>query len=179
MSGQVTVRWWCAAWALSVALPVTRVTAQEFQPPRSGAESGTRFGLFGFGVRTGVDLTAPRQLVIGLELDVGSLFTERLRLRPSGEVGVDGDDSYVVSLEGLYRFAGDDEPTVPYVGLGFSIAGHDRCGLDSDCPDVWANVVIAFERRFRSTFNWLIEYHGMDLLRRHRLYVGLATRRGG
>jgi len=47
-----------------------------------------------------------------------------------------------------------------------------------DCPDVWANVVFGFELHYRSTYNWLLEYHGMDALRRHRFYIGLTTRRG-
>jgi hypothetical protein len=38
--------------------------------------------------------------------------------------------------------------------------------------------VFGFEMHYRSTFNWLLEYHGMDALRRHRVYIGLTTRRG-
>jgi hypothetical protein len=173
MRGQVSALLLLVAAACAAA-------GQEFQPPRSGAAGGgTRVGLFGFGVRTGVDFTTPRQLVLGATLDIGNLFIDRLRLRPSGEIGVDGADSYVVSFEGVYRFAPDDEPTIPYLGIGLSVAGHDGCGLDPDCPDLWANLVLGFERRFRATFNWLLEYHAMDAWRRHRLYLGLVTRRGG
>jgi len=39
-------------------------------------------------------------------------------------------------------------------------------------------VVFGLELHYRSTFNWLLEYHGMDVLRRHRIYVGFTTRRG-
>lgn len=163
------------ALAVAVARPAA---AQEFQPPRSADGGGTRFGLFGFGVHTGVELGSPAQLVLGAALDVGNVLSDRLRLRASGEVGIDGDDTYVGSLEALYRLAGDDEPTVPYLGMGLSLAGHDACGTDPGCPAVWANLVLGFEGRFRSTFNWMLEYHAMDLVRRHRLYIGLVTRRG-
>jgi hypothetical protein len=165
----------------AVAVVLSRPSAaQEFQPPRAaGAGEGTRFGLYGFGMRGGLDLTGPSRLVLGATLDLGNLFTDRLRVRASGEVGIDGQDSYVGSGELLYRFAGDAEPTVPYLGGGVSLAGHDNCGADRDCPDLWVNLVFGFERRFRSTFNWVLEYHPMDRLRRHRFYLGLTTRRGG
>lgn len=166
-----------AALVLILARPVA---AQEFQPPRTGdGAGGTRIGLFGFGVRSGLELSAPSQLVLGVTLDVGNLFTDRLRLRAAGEIGIDGEDSFVGSGEALFRFTPDDELTVPYLGVGLSLAGHDNCGADPDCPDLWVNLVFGFERRFRSTFNWVLEYQGMDALRRHRLYLGLATRRGG
>src|SRR3989442_1212949 len=38
--------------------------------------------------------------------------------------------------------------------------------------------LFGFELHYRSTFNWLLEYHGMDAFRRNRVYVGLTTRRG-
>jgi hypothetical protein len=160
--------------------PLEAVPAQEFQPPRSrSAEAGTRFGLFGFSVHGGAEVTDPVQIVLGAGLDLGNLFTNRFRIRATAEVGIDGEDSFVASAEGLYRFTGDNEPTVPYAGLGMSVAGHDDCGMDDDCPAVWVNIVFGFERRFRSTFNWMVEYHGMDALRRHRFYFGFVTRRGG
>jgi len=153
--------------------------AQQFSPPRSAAAPGTRLGLFGFGVRGGLDFTGDGQLVLGTTLDAGNLFTSRVRLRPSAEIGVfNGDNTYVASLESLWRFTEDEEVATPYVGIGFSFASHERCGADPDCPDLWLNLVFGFELRYRSTFNWLLEYHGMDALRRHRLYVGLTTRRG-
>lgn len=166
------------AVALLGALALGRAAAQQFQPPREGGEDGTRLGLYGFGLRGGLDWS-DGQVVVGAALDVGSLLTERLRLRPSGEIGIDGENSYVASLEALYRFTSDAEPLVPYLGLGASVAGHDDCGADPQCPDGWLNVVFGFERRFRATFNWLVEYHAMDGFRRHRLYFGLTTRRGG
>ncbi len=153
--------------------------AQEFQPPRvrSGA-GGKGLGLYGFGVRGGLDLGS-RQMIFGTTLDIGDLFTPRLRLRPSVELGVfTGENSYVGSLEALYRFTGDDETAIPYIGGGISLAGHADCGRDPNCPNAWVNLVFGFELHYRSTFNWLVEYHPMDALRRNRVYLGLTTRRG-
>lgn len=161
------------------ALALPDAAAQQFSPPKSeGEATGTRIGLYGFGVRTGIDFMG-EQLVLGTTLDLGDLFSSRVRIRPSGEISVfNGANTYVASLESLWRFTDDEEVATPYVGLGFSLAGHDSCGADLDCPDIWLNLVFGFELRYRSTFNWLLEYHGMDALRRHRIYVGLTTRRG-
>src|SRR5207244_4475858 len=129
--------------------------AQEFHPPRvrPAEDRGTRVGLFGFGVRGGVDLADP-QMVFGFTLDAGNLFSPRFRIRPSGEIGVfNGVNSYIGSLEALYRLTGDEQAVTPYAGAGFSIVGHESCGADPDCPDVWANVVVGFELHYRSTFN--------------------------
>jgi len=158
---------------------VASLHAQEFRPPpTAGSESGSRIALLGFGTRGGIDFTGTDQLVIGLTLDLGQLFTNRLRLRPSGEIGVgSGASTYVGSLEALLRFTGDAAPAVPFVGAGVSIVGQERCDSTPDCPDLWFDVTIGFELPFRSTFNWLLEYHGMDALRRHRFYLGLTTRR--
>src|SRR5256886_8783793 len=84
----------------------------------------------------------------------------------------------VGSLEGLYRFTGEGQAVTPYAGGGFSLGGHDRCGADPDCPDVWLNVVVGVELHYRSTFNWLPEYHRLEGLRHNRLYARLTTRRG-
>ena len=165
--------------ALALAAPM-RGAAQEFKPPRvSGASSGTHLGLFGFGVRGGIDLKNRGQVVVGTALDLGDLFSSRVRLRPSGEIGVfNGGNSYVGSLEALYRFTDDDQVAIPYIGTGLSLAGHEHCGADPGCPGVWVNLVFGFELHYKSTFNWLLEYHAMDALRRHRVYIGLTTRRG-
>ena len=162
------------------ALALSDGAAQQFSPPKTaGPSSGTRLGLYGFGMRTGLDLKSDGQLVLGTTLDMGDLFSNRVRIRPSGEIGVfNGQNSYVASLESLWRFTDDEEVATPYVGLGFSVAGHDNCGADPDCPDMWLNLVFGFELHYRSTFNWLLEYHGMDTMRRHRVYIGLTTRRG-
>ena len=161
------------------AITAGSLTAQQFSPPKSGAPGGTRIGVFGFGVRAGIDLKGDGQLVLGTTLDMGNLFSNRVRLRPSAEIGIfNGENSYVASMEALWRFTDDEEVATPYIGTGLSLAGHEACGTDPQCPDVWLNVVFGFELRYRSTFNWLLEYHGMDTMRRHRIYVGLTTRRG-
>lgn len=164
------------------SLATTPGAAQEYQPPADAAatDGGTRLGLDGFGVRGGLDFTHNGRLAVGATLDLGQLFTSRLRLRASAELSVfNGPNVYVGSLETLYYFTGPDERTRPYGGLGLGLAGGAECSADPDCPDVWANVVLGFELRFRPTFNWLLEYHGMDLLRENRIHVGLTTRAGG
>ncbi len=162
---------------LAAAVPLA---AQEFHPPpvrRSG--DGTRLGLFGFGMRGGIDLSGATQLAFGVTLDAGNLGSNRFRLRPSGEVGVfNGDNTYVGSFEALYRFTNDDQVATPYAGGGLSIAGRDHCGNYADCPGLWVDVAVGVEIHYRSTFNWLLEYHAMDAFRHNRLYVGLTTRRG-
>ena len=160
---------------------VSGAVAQEFRPPQVGAKgtTGTRIGLFGFGTRGGIDLRSPSQMVFGVTLDMGDLFSPRVRLRPSGEIGVfNGVNSFVASGEVLYRFTEDDQPAIPYLGTGLSVAGHESCGTDPNCPGIWLNLAFGFELRYRSTFNWLLEYHAMDALRHNRLYIGLTTRRG-
>ena len=167
------------AIALVGVLAVGPLPAQQFSPPSAGTGTGTRIGLFGFGVRSGLDFKGDGQLVLGTTLDVGDLFTSRVRLRPSAEIGVlNGPNTYVGSFETLWRFTEDEEVATPYIGLGVSVAGREGCGTDPACPGLWLNLVFGFELRYRSTFNWLLEYHAMDLMRRHRIYVGLTTRRG-
>ncbi len=165
---------------VAVLLAPARAVCQQFQPPgTTNVEKGTRIGLYGFGVRGGFDLTGHDQFIAGASLDLGNLFTSRIRLRPSAEVGVfNGVHTSVGSFEALFRFTDDNQLVQPYLGSGFSLAGRDECGTVTDCPGVWLNFVFGFELHYRSTFNWLLEYHGMDLLQRHRFYVGLTTRRG-
>lgn len=171
-------------WIVTIGLTLAAslgAGAQEFQPPRvsQGDSVGTRLGLFGFGTRGGIDVSGRSQLVFGTTLDVGNLVNNRVRLRPSGEIGVfNGPNTFAGSLEALFRLTEDDQLAIPYVGLGFSIAGREDCSRIRDCPDFWANFVFGFELHYRSTYNWLLEYHGMDAFRQNRLYVGLTTRRG-
>jgi hypothetical protein len=165
--------------ALVAVLATHTAAAQQFQPPKNGKHGGTRIGLFGFGVRGGVDFRRSGQLVLGSTLDIGDLFSNRLRLRPSAEIGVfNGPNTYVGSLEALWRFTDDEVVATPYIGLGLGVAGRDGCGSDPGCPGLWFNTAFGFELHYRSTFNWLVEYHGMDRMRRHRLFIGLTTRRG-
>ena len=157
------------------------LVAQQFHPPPvpHGSDQGTRLGLFGFGVRAGIDLLGSTQMVFGITLDAGNLVSSRFRLRPSGEIGFFNDqNSYVGSFEALYRFTGDEQMATPYVGAGFSLAGHKSCGSDPNCPALWANLVVGLELHYRSTFNWLLEYHPMNSFHHNRLYAGLTTRRG-
>jgi hypothetical protein len=163
-----------------VTVLATRAAAgQEFVPPKNPKHSGTRIGLFGFGVRGGVDLRGAGQLLLGTTLDVGDLFSNRVRLRPSAEIGVfNGPNTYVGSFDTMWRFTEDEEVANPYIGLGLSVAGREGCGADPQCPDLWLNLTFGFELHYRSTFNWLMEYRAMDAFRRHRVYVGLTTRRG-
>jgi len=164
---------------LVAVLAVQQAGAQQFQPQKSAGHGGTRIGLFGFGVRGGVDFRRSSQLVFGSTLDIGDLFSNRLRLRPSAEIGVfNGPNTYVGNFELLWRFTNDEEVATPYIGLGLGVAGRDACGSDPQCPGLWINTAFGFELHYRSTFNWLLEYHGMDRMRRHRLFIGLTTRRG-
>src|SRR5437667_91138 len=171
----------CTTTLLAMLVAATPLGAQEFHPPavRRPSDQGTRLGLFGFGVRSGVDLRGNTQFVLGVTLDAGNLISSRLRLRPSGEIGVfNGWESYVGSFEALYRFTSDDQAATPYAGGGLSIAGRDHCGNYPDCPALWINAVVGVEIHYRSTFNWLLEYHPMDAFQHHRPYAGLTTRRG-
>jgi hypothetical protein len=155
--------------------------AQAFPPPpvQRSRGHGTRIGLFGFGMRAGADFNGSGQLVVGATLDLGDLVTPRLRVRPSGEIGAwDGPNTYAGSAELLYRFTADNASVTPYAGGGIAIAGHSECSSDSGCPSLWVNGVVGVEVRFRSTFNWLLEYHPMDAFRHNRFYLGLTTRRG-
>ena len=170
---------WGGALALSVLVAAAPAAAQQFSPPRAKASGKTKIGLYGFGVRAGIDPKGAGQVVLGTTLDIGNLFSNRVRLRPSVEVGVfNGANTYIASFESLWRFTDDEEVATPYLGAGMSIAGHADCGADPDCPGLWLNAVLGFELRYRSTFNWVVEYHAMDLFRRHRFYIGLTTRRG-
>ena len=167
-----------AACALMLVLPAT-LTGQQFQPPGQGANRGTRIGLYGFGVRGGLDFRGDDQFIAGASLDFGNLFTSRLRLRPSFEIGVfNGRNTYIGNFEALFRFTDDNQMVLPYLGTGLALAGQEDCGTIPGCPGVWVNLVVGLELHYRSTFNWMIEYRGMDLLDRHRFYIGLTTRRG-
>lgn len=164
---------------LASVVAAQRAGGQQFVPPKNAQHAGTRLGLFGFGVRAGIDFRKSSQLVLGSTLDIGNLFSNRLRLRPSAEIGVfNGPNTYAGSFEVLWRFTADEEVATPYVGGGIGVAGRDGCGSAPGCPGLWLNAVFGFELRYRSTFNWLVEYHGMDAMRRHRFYIGLTTRRG-
>ena len=138
-----------------------------------------QLGLYGFSARAGVDFEGEGQAVASFAVDMGNLYTDRLRLRPSAELGFGwGDNTYVANLEVVYRFTADTEIAVPYVGGGVALSRQEECGLIDDCPAFWAQFVLGFELKLRNQINWLLEYHAEDAFRRHRVFVGLTTRRG-
>lgn len=170
-------RMWTAALLLVlVAAPAVRAQGQVDEPSQG---SSIAIGLFGFSAMGGVDLEGDGQALAAVALDMGHLFTDRLRLRPSGEIGFLGsDNTYLLNFELLYRFTDDAQVAVPYVGTGLGLHGRDECGSDPGCPGVWLQFVLGFEVRIRQHVSWLLEYHPADAFSRHRLMIGLTTRRG-
>lgn len=156
--------------------------AQEFVPPQEQSGGRThrlRLGIFGFGSRIGVDFAGRNQVIVSPMLDVADLFSDRVRLRPSAEIGLGGTvTTYVTNLELMYRFTADQEIAVPYIGFGGAVFSQDGCAAAAECPRLWAQFALGFELKFREHINWLLEYHGEDGLRRHRFFIGLSTRRG-
>jgi len=67
----------------------------------------------------GIDFKGQGHMVLGTTLDMGNLFSNRVRLRPSAEIGVfNGENTYVASMEALWRFTDDEEIATPYIGTG-------------------------------------------------------------
>lgn len=171
---QAAIRLMLVAVPLACATP--RASAQEYIPPSRGGHSsagnGFQVDLFSFSTRVGVDVSYPAQWVVGSTVDIAEMGSPRVRLRPSFEVSSDGSRIQLHwAGEVVYRFQPDDAPAIPYVGFGI---GHmTRCG---GCTTLWPTVVMGFELRFRPSFNWLVEYHALDRLGRHRFLIGLATR---
>ena len=171
--------------AAAVGLAPIGVEAQEFIPQDAeeqvtSGNGGLNLGLYGFSMRMGLDIEGggDAQPLLSLALDMGDVFTRRLRLRPSAEIGFgNAVDTYVVNAEVMFRLADDTEAAVPYIGGGFGVAGQDNCGLAPKCPEVWLQFALGFEIRIREFLNWLLEYHAEDGLQRHRLFIGLSTRR--
>ena len=165
-----------------VLMLATSLSAQTDLQPQEGEGPATRpvqLGVFGFAARAGVDFEGQGQALASFALDMGNLYTDRLRLRPSAELGFGwGDNTYVANVEVVYRFTADGEVAVPYVGGGVALSGQEGCGEMEACPAVWAQFVLGFELRMLHQINWLLEYHAEDAFRRHRLFVGLTTSRG-
>lgn len=156
------------------------VAQEEFQPPEEAPASArpVQLGLFGFASRIGVDFEGQGQAIASFAVDVGHLFTDRLRFRPSAELGFGwGDNTYVANLEIIYRFTTDTVVVVPYLGAGVGLAGQEGCDTAADCPSIWTQFVLGFEMKMQGQFNWLLEYHSEDAFGRHRLFLGLTTRR--
>jgi hypothetical protein len=152
---------------------------------QGGAESNQattakfRLGLFGFGVQAGIDFAGDDQLIFGSTLDLGDLFTDRVRMRLSGELGTGSDaDTYVISPEVTFRLVPDTVFAVPYLGGGIGLFSQEGCGDVEGCPALWLQFAIGFEIDLREPIRWLVEYHGENSFKQHRLLVGLTTRRG-
>jgi hypothetical protein len=168
--------------AILLLLTASPLFAQEFKPPKEEDTEPTsiKVGLTGFSSRVGVDFKGTTQLISSIAFDVADLYSSRVRVRPSGEIGVGGGtDTYVGSLDVMYRFTMDSERAVPYIGFGLGFWSHAGCAAATDCPSLWPQFTLGFELNFRPGINWLLEYRGEDTLRRHRFFIGLATRRGG
>ena len=140
---------------------------------------GIRLGIFGFSARVGVDFEGNDQVVVAQSVDLGHLLTNRLRFRPSVEVGVGGGpNTFVGNAELIFRVVSDAKRVVPYLGGGFAIATQEGCSSNPDCPTLWAQLAVGVEFELRDRIAWLLEYHGEDALSRHRFLVGFTTRRG-
>jgi len=164
-------------------LPLAVAAILAVSSPLAGQEPGrgpsSALGLYGFSARGGIDFKDSGQAVVSVALDAGHLFTERLRLRPSADLGfLSGDNTYLASFEVVYRLLDDREVAVPYLGTGLGLWGREECGSDTSCPGIWLQFVLGFEVRIRDRISWLMEYHPVDAFRRHRIMIGLTTRRG-
>ncbi|MDH3456444.1 MAG: hypothetical protein OER90_06340 [Gemmatimonadota bacterium] len=169
--------WW-ACWLLGAVLGLgsSSLAAQDMG---SGGRFTSALGLHGFGAMVGVDFEDEAQMLGAVTLDFGHLLTERLRVRPSVEIGfLGGDNTYLANFELIYRVTDDQRLVVPYLGTGLGLRGRDACGSDPDCPTIWIQFVLGFDVRLRDRIGWTLEYHPADLFRRQRVLIGLTTRRG-
>ena len=159
----------------------TGSSGQEFLPPEEQAQRGKFWiGVDGFSTRLGLEFAGDQQGVLGATVDLGYLGSERLRLRPFGEVGFGNDsDSYVFGTDLILRLTSEREIAIPYFGLGIGVFASEACGELPDCPEIWPILTLGFDVRVQSQINWLIEYRSEDSFGRHRIFVGLATRTGG
>jgi hypothetical protein len=167
-----------------VACAAARASAQDFVPPSSGAAptaTGLVVDLVGFSTRAGADVTRGGSLVLGSAFDVAELWSPQVRLRPSFEFTTAGAArSLHVAVEVIYRFQPDRAPAIPYAGIGLGYFAQDSSSASNVGQHrVWLNLVMGFELAFRPSFNWLLEYHVLDRLGRHRFLVGLSTRGAG
>lgn len=174
----------CAMLVTGLVCAAATARAQEFQPPAErsqGAGSGRlRVDLLGFSSRVGTDLSNGGALVLGSAMDVAELGSPQVRLRPSFEYSATGNSRALhVATEVIYRFQPDRAAAIPYAGVGIGYFSRDSTSSTSlGQTRIWLNVVMGFELGFRPNFNWLLEYHALDRLGRHRFLVGLSTRGG-
>ena len=150
--------------------------APDSPPPPTTTQAETRgvfVDIFAFSTRAGAQVNKDGQAVIGSTVDLVQLGIPRLRLRPSFEVGFgQPEKSLGINVEAIYRFQPDAAPAIPYVGLG--IGYYD----DGVTEYGWPTVALGFELPLRRSYNWLVEYHGLDGLKRSRFFIGLTTRGG-
>jgi len=147
--------------------------APESPPPAQAETRGVIVDIFSFSTRAGAQVNKDGQAVIGSTVYVMQLGMPRLRLRPSFEVGFgQPEKSLGVNVEVIYRFQPDAAPAIPYVGVGFGY--YD----DGVTEYGWPTVALGFELPLRRSYNWLVEYHGLDGLKRSRFFIGLTTRGG-
>lgn len=164
---------------LMLTAPLSAQTESQAPEGDGSATRPFQLGIRGFSARAGVDFEGQGQALASFALDMGDVYTDRLRLRSSAELGFGwGDNSYVASVEIIQRFTADEVRVVPYLGAGVALAGQEGCGEVDTCPSIWAQFVFGFEMKLRDQINWLVEYHAEDSFRRHRFFVGLTTRRG-
>ena len=144
------------------------------EPGQATAETrGVFIDIFAFSTRAGAQVNRDGQAVLGSTIDLVQLGMPRLRLRPSFEVGFGRPEkSLGVNAEVIYRFQPDAAPAIPYVGLG--VGYYD----DGTTDFIWPTVALGFELPLRRSYNWLVEYHGLDGLKRSRFFIGLTTRGG-
>jgi hypothetical protein len=146
--------------------------AQATAPP-AAESNGFHFGIQGFSTRAGAQVTQEGQAIIGTTVDIARLGSPRVRLRPSAEVGFGRPErSLGASLEVVFRFQPETADAIPYVGAG---VGYED---DGSVERVWPTFVLGFELPFQRHMRWLVEYHGLDGLRRSRFLVGLAASAG-
>lgn len=162
---------------VTVALVATGASASGQDTAASGASSA--LGLYGFAARGGIDFTGDGQAVVSVAFDMGHLFTDRLRMRPTAELGFLGsDNTYLASAELVYRILDDRETAVPYLGAGLGLWGREECAADDACPGLWLQFALGFEIAIRDGISWLVEYHPLNAFRRQRILIGFTTRRG-
>ena len=168
-----------------LAFAAAPAAAQDFVPPASGGgasvSNGLRVDLIGFSTRAGADVSRGGSLVLGSAFDVAELWSPQVRLRPSFEFSAAGAArSLHAAVEVVYRFQPDRAAAIPYAGIGVGYFVQDSASASiAGQRRVWLNLVMGFELAFRPSFNWLLEYHALDRLGRHRFLVGLSTRGGG
>jgi len=168
-------------WALVfVTLVVVPSLGGQETVSDDGGRPWAKFGVYTVGLRGGFELEGDGQALAGGSMDVGYLYSERLRFRLVGELGfAPSPNSYVGSFELAYRFTADSNVAIPYIGTGIALAGNELCGTVPGCPAVWWQFVLGFELRLNDRTNWLIEYHSQNALKRHRILVGIVMRAGG